>query len=72
MVVSTILITSTCKKCWCSTYLFAKPKKTSVESFVTSDLLKMEDALTNKDVHPGHTVLCDQYMPPTKGCLIHT
>lgn len=39
---------------------------------MTSDLLIVEGARTNKDAHPGGKVSCDQYMSPTKGRLIHT
>ena len=71
IVVPTIPSTSTCTKCWCTAYLFAKAKKKSIESLVTSDLAEVEGALTNKDAQPGDKVSCDQYMSPTKGHLIH-
>ena len=37
-----------------------------------TDLAEVEGALTNKNAQPGDKVSCDQYIPPTKGCLIHT
>ena len=52
--------------------MFAKSKKRSIESSVTSDLAKVKGSLTNKDAHSGNKVSCDQYMSPTKGCLIYT
>ena len=72
MVVPTNSSTSTCTKCWCTSCLFAKAKKKSIESSVTSDLAEVEGALTNKDVQPGDKVSCDHYMSPTKGSLIYT
>ena len=63
---------STCKKCWCIAYLFAKAEKKSIESSVTINLTEIEGVLTNKDAQPGDKVSCDQYMSPTKGRLIHT
>ena len=72
MAVPTISSISTCTKCWCTACLFAETRKKSIESSVTSDLAEVDGALTNKDAQPGDTVLCDQYMFPTKGRLIHT
>ena len=72
MVVPTVSSALICTKYWCTACLFAKAKKKSIESSVTSDLAEVEGALTNKDAQPGDKVSCDQYMSPTKGCLIHT
>ena len=72
MVVPTISSASTCTKCWCTACLFVKAKKKSIELSVTSDLAEVEGTLTNKDAQPGDEILCDQYMSPTKGRLIHT
>ena len=36
------------------------------------DIPELEGELTNKVTQPGDKVSCDQYMFPTKGCLIHT
>ena len=72
IVVPTNSSASTCTKCWCTDCLFAKAKKKSIESSITSDLVEVEGALTKKDAQPGNKVSCDQYISPTKGCLIHT
>ena len=72
MVIPTYLSALTCTKYWCTAYLFAKAKKKSIESSVTTDLAEVESALTNKDVQPGDRVPCDQYMSPAKRRLIHT
>ena len=72
MVVPSNSSASTYKNFWCTACLFAKAKKKSVGASITSDLPKIEGALTNKDAQPGDRVSCDQYMSPTKGRLIHT
>ena len=71
MVVPSIPSALICTKWCCTAFLLAKTKKKSIESSVTSDLAEVEGVFTNKDVTPGHKVLCDQYMSPTKVCRIH-
>ena len=72
MVVPSISSTSTCKQCWCTACLFAKPKRKTPDSSLKVDIPEVEGILTNKDTYPGDKVSCDQYMSPTKGRLIHT
>ena len=72
MVVPSISNTLTCKQCWCTACLFAKPKKKTPDSSLKVDIPEQEGVLTNKDTQPGDKVSCDQYMSPIKGRLIHT
>ena len=63
---------STCTKCWCIACLFAKAKKKSIESSVTTNVAVIEGVLTNKDAQPVDKVSCDQFITPMKERLIHT
>ena len=72
MVVPSISNTSTCKQCWWTACLFAKPKKNTTGSSLKVDIPELKGVLTNKDTQPGDKVSCDQYVSPTKGRLIHT
>ena len=72
IVVPSMSNTSTCKQCWCTACLFAKPKKKTPDSTLKVDIPKLVGVLTNKDTQPGDKVSCDQYMSPTKGRLVYT
>ena len=72
MVVPSTSNSSICKQCWCTVCLFAKPKKKTPDSFLKVDIPKLEGVLTNKNTQPSDKISCDQYMSPTKGCLIYT
>jgi hypothetical protein len=72
IVVPTETGTSTCEILCCTACLYAKKEPKTADSSSEIKNKELEEALTKNDLFPGDVVSCDQYMSPSKGCLIHT